>query len=66
MNKRIIASKKVSLICVNRNDLYDKYEPLHKNNNKPTRYNIAFQCWFDILENKNEEEINEIKNKMIN
>ena len=60
----VIASKNVSLICKNRNDLYDNYEPLHKNSFKPTRYNIAFQialCWFDILEEKSEDEINEIK-----
>ena len=65
----VIASKNVSLICKNRNDLYDNYEPLHKNSFKPTRYNIAFQialCWFDILEDKSEEEINEIKTCMNN
>ena len=59
----------MALICKNINDLYDNFEPLHKNSYKPTRYNIAFQialCWFDILENKNEEEINEIKNYMNN
>ena len=65
----VIASKNVSLICKNRNDLYDNYEPLHKNSFKPTRYNIAFQialCWFDILENKTEDEINELKKYMNN
>ena len=69
LQKWVIASKNVSLICKNKNDLYDNYEPLHKNSYKPTRYNIAFQialCWFDILENKTEEEINEIKNYMNN
>ena len=69
LQKWVIASKNVALICKNRNDLYDNYEPLHKNSYKPTRYNIAFQialCWFDILENKNEDEINEIKTCMNN
>ena len=68
LQKWIIASKNVALICKNKKDLYDNYEPLH-NNCKPTRYNIAFQialCWFDILENKKEEEINEIKQYMNN
>ena len=69
LQKWVIASKNVSLICKGRVDLYDNYEPLHKNSYKPTRYNIAFQialCWFDILENKEEEEINEIIKYMNN
>ena len=72
IQKWVIASKNVALICFNLKDLYEHYEPLYKNNNykiKPTRYNIAFQialCWFDILENKTNEEIEEIKNAMTN
>ena len=72
IQKWVLASKNVSLICSNSYDLYKNYEPLYKNKNnrfKPTRYNIAFQialCWFDILENKTEEEINEIKKEMSN
>ena len=72
LNKWIIASKNVSLICTNLNDLYEHYEPCYKlNNNKtrPTRYNIAFQialCWFDILEIKTKEETDLIKNEMSN
>ena len=72
LNKWVIASKNVALICSNLNDLYEHYEPIYKLNNnkiKPTRYNIAFQialCWFDILENKQKEEIDKIKNEMTN
>ena len=69
LKKWVIASKNVSLICKNSYELYENYEPLHKFNNKPTRYNIAFQialCWFDILEKKTEDEINLIKKKMDN
>ena len=72
LNKWVIASKNVSLICTNLNDLYEHYEPCYKlNNNKtrPTRYNIAFQialCWFDILEIKTKEETDLIKNEMSN
>ena len=69
LQKWVIASKNVSLLCVNIKDLYENYEPLHKNSMKPTRYNIAFQiglCWFDILENKSNEEIENIKKLMNN
>ena len=69
LEKWIIASKNVALLCKNKNDLFDNFEPLHKNSNKPTRYNIAFQiglCWFDILDNKKEEEVIEIKKNMNN
>ena len=72
IQKWVIASKNVALICSCINDLYENYEPLYKNNNnkiKPTRYNIAFQialCWFDILEQKTKDEIEEIKSEMTN
>ena len=72
INKWVIASKNVALICYNLLDLYENYEPLYKSNNhiiKPTRYNIAFQialCWFDILEKKTKEEIEQIKKEMTN
>ena len=63
----VIASKNVCLLAQYREDLSD-YPPYtnHKNKNerKPTRYSFAYkigQCWFDILENFTEEEINKIK-----
>ena len=72
IQKWVIASKNVSLICSNLTDLYEHYEPLYKNNKyqiKPTRYNIAFQialCWFDIIEHKTNKEIDDIKKELSN
>ena len=63
----VIASKNVCLLAQYRDDLKD-YPPFtsHKNpkERKPTRYSFAYkigQCWFDILENFSDEEINKIK-----
>ena len=63
----VIASKNVCLLAQYRDDLKD-YPPFtsHKNpkERKPTRYSFAYkigQCWFDILENFTNEEINKIK-----
>ena len=63
----VIASKNVCLLAQYREDLED-YPPFTNPKNpkerKPTRYSFAYkigQCWFDILENFTEEEINKIK-----
>ena len=63
----VIASKNVCLLAQCRDDLED-YPPFtnHKNpkERKPTRYSFAYkigQCWFDILENFSDKEIDKIK-----
>ena len=66
-NYWVIASKNVCLLAKNRSDLKD-YNPYiidKKTKEKiPTRYSFAHiigQCWFDILDNFTNEEVNKIK-----
>jgi hypothetical protein len=66
-NYWVIASKNVCLLARNRNDLL-KYKPYIYDKvtqeKKPTRYSFAHiigQCWFDILDNFTEAQVNKIK-----
>ena len=63
----VIASKNVCLLARNRKEL-SEYKPyiISKNTHEkvPTRYSFAHiigQCWFDILDNFTNEEVNKIK-----
>ena len=66
-NYWVIASKNVCLLARNRSDLseYRPYNYDKKTQEKiPTRYSFAHiigQCWFDILDNFSNDEINKIK-----
>ena len=63
----VIASKNVCLCAKNRNDL-ESYNPRTRDGN-PTRYSFAYvigHCWFDIIDNFSNEEIENLKNYLDN